>query len=714
MTFGILDTLVFVAYIVFTVAFAMWMGSRGKGGQSADGYFKADKQLPWYVVGASIISAGVSSEQFIGTVGIAYLYGMAVANYQWAAPIVYTILIFVFLPYYMRGNVTTMPEYLERRFNSACRRIYAGVSIVSMAFVMLGVIMYAGAKAMNVLFPGLSVTWGILILAGAAGAYSVYGGLLSSVWADFVQYVVLMVGGITVGVYSLHYSGGIENLLDAMPEKAIMLYDARHEVIPWFGLLATVFSVGIWYSCANQLIVQRFLGARSEWDARMGVIMAGFSMAIFPLLVVIPGIAAFYIFHDQLSDGDKAWAYLVQSMLPTGLVGVVLAGLTSSILGTLAAVVNSSSTIFTYDVYKPLIRKNAPDSELFLTGRISATAAMAIGIITALIFAKTGGSVFVQIQTAFSYMAAPIAAVFLVGILWKGATPAAATASLLLGFASLPLVVFWIFPKTFLAPYSSFPHHTFMVFVFSILCVIVISFFTQPKSDAELKGVIWESSALRVPEAERPLNRGLRDFRLWWILMVLTIATLWGLTYSRADHTKWLEAERLNYQVTGGSATLQKRSSVKNFNLWTGSGSQQVLFKPQQPGGSITFDLPVKEAGVYRIAAVVTKAPGYGSFSASVNGTSSTIHYNVTLPGKEPKTFNVEHRSAPVFAADTANAPDLIHSVTGQTVIDRIEMDPSQLKAGTNRVSFTLAGAATAGTGFIGVDQIIITPHKEK
>jgi len=714
MKFGLLDTVVFVGYIVATILFAMWMGSRKR---SAAEFFKADKQLPWYAVGASIIAAGVSSEQFIGTVGIAYLYGMSVANYQWGAVIVYTILIFVFLPFYMRGNVTTMPEFLERRFNRTCRNIYAVVSIVGMVIAMLGGVMFAGAKALTVLFPSVSIQMGILILAAAAATYTIYGGLLSSVWADLFEYVVLIVGGLLVTAYGLYYAGGIGTLLEAFPEKAILLYSAEHETIPWSGMLAAFFSVGVWYNCANQVIVQRFLGARSEWDARMGVVMAGFTMALFPLIVVVPGIAAFYLFHDQLSDGDQAWPFLVRQMLPVGLVGIVLAALAIGIIGTLSAIVISASTIFTLDLYKPLLRPQAGERELTHVGRFAMTAAMMVGIVIAFYMAALPAlTIFELIQTVFFYMAGPITAIFFVGILWKGATPIAGTLTLFIGFASIPLVRFIVFPKTFLAPYDSFPHHTFMVFVLSILCVIGISLFTRPKPEEELQGVIWDKSALRLPEDERARYGGIRDFRLWWAIMVLIIVGLYAYVNSRVNGATWFEAEKLNYKALGGSAVAQPRKEVKDFNLWTGQGAKQILFTATSNADALHITLPVTEAGRYRIAAMVTRGPSYGNFTATVNGTTATMtQIKTTAGGVGEPTYKVQRQQTTVYDANTSGTDGEFGAAGGRHVIDRVELGVFDLKAGDNNIVFNIANTISGSADRLGVDQIILAlPSKIK
>ena len=342
MHLSILDVLVFGSYFIAVVLLGVFVAARSKTKGASD-YFLASKSLPWYAVGASFIAANISSEHFIGQVGWGFLYGMAVANWEWGNVFTFSVLLGVFLPFYMRGNVTTMPEFLERRYNKACRYIYAAVSIVGLVIALLAGVMVAGATAMNVMFPAMSPAIAVLILAVAAGIYTIYGGLLSAAWADVLQYCLLMIGGAVVTAFGLYYAGGFAPLVADLPEKFIMFYGARHEQIPWTGFVAGLFSVGIWYNCANQFMVQRCLGARSEWDARMGVIMAGFSKAFLPLIIAVPGVIAFHLFHDNISNGDQSWPYLVNSFLPVGMVGLVLAGLASAILSTLSAVVNSTA-----------------------------------------------------------------------------------------------------------------------------------------------------------------------------------------------------------------------------------------------------------------------------------------------------------------------------------------------------------------------------------
>ena len=554
------DYIVFVLYFIATITFALFMAWRQKE-KSAEGFFMASHKLPWYVVGASIIAAGVSAEHFIGTVGWAYLYGMAVANWQWAAVWVYSVLIWVFLPYYMRGSVSTMPEFLERRFNKTCRYIYAFITIVGMVIALLGGVTFAGAKALNVLFPQLSIPMAILLLGAAAGLYN----------------------------------------------------------------------------CANQVIVQRFLGARSEWDARMGVVMAGFTGAALPFVIVFPGLIAFYMFQTQLSDGDQAWPYLAKVLLPPGLTGFVLAGLAAAIMSTLSAIVHSSATVLTLDLYKPLIRPNATDAQTRLVGRVTGTVCVLIGLAVALALA------------------------------------------------------------------DSFTHHTFVVFVLSVVLIIVLSLFTKPKSAEELKGVIWDTSALRVPEHEKHLNRGWRNFVIWWGLMVAIILTLYVVTNSRSVATSWTEAEQLERSTPGGgSARIQLRKELKGFNLWT--GAKQVLFQPAKQGDTIRFALPVKRSGRYELAAVVTQGPGYGKFTVKVDGSVAKIGYNETkaLPGK--RAFMLSRREVDVYDAGASGE----RGAAPGYVVRRVSLGAFTLNEGTLRVEF-VSEAGDSGAGSIGVDQLMLT-----
>ena len=689
-----LDIIIFLSYFFGVVAFAVIVAMRSKTRGSSSDYFLASKKLPWYAVGASFIASNISTEHFIGTVGWGFLYGMAVANWDWANALTFTALIWIFLPFYMRGNVSTMPEFLARRFNSACRTIYASVMLVGLVIAMLGGVMFAGAKALNIFFPEIPMEVGILLLALTAGIYTVYGGLLSAVWADVLQYALLMVGGLAVTVIGLHYCGGLGELMRALPEKFIVFYPSTHETIPWSGLATGLLSVGIWYNCANQFMIQRCLGARSEWDARMGIVMAGFSKAILPFIIAVPGIIAFHLFSDRLSDGDQAWPFMVKEYLPAGITGLVLAGLASAILSTLSAITTSSSTIFTLDLYRPLLRPAASDHELHRVGRLSAVAVLLIGVgVGLLIAALPGITVFGLIQQTFFYMAAPIAACFLVGILWRGATAAAAVTTMVAGFAVFtPLSRFILFPKIpWLVPYDNFMHHTFAVMLLSVLTLVTVSFFTKRKSAEELRGVVWTRDALRGSEVGGVKRPAWQSLTLWWGLMFATIVGLCTATAIFGSRSEVIEAERAAFSVEGGTTEIRPRGTLKNFNLWTGTG--ELLFRPEQAGDRITFSLPTEKPGSYDIALVVTRGADYGAFRAEIDGKPVNIGW------REPsgEGFRVARKENGIFPPEQ-RAADAGH------VVARVEIGGEIPSEGKILVTLIAETAAP-----IGIDSVVIT-----
>ncbi|MEO7651909.1 MAG: sodium/solute symporter, partial [Bryobacteraceae bacterium] len=429
---GRLDLTLFVAYLIFNICLGIWVARRCTGG--ARDYFLAGDQLPWYAIGASIIAANISTEHFIGMVGTAYVTGFMLAHWEWGNIFTFSVLIWIFLPYYMRGGIYTMPEFLERRYNRTCRYLFAVCSLVLWIVAQMAVVMLAGAKALDGMF-GIDAYVTIIGLAVLAGSYTIYGGLISVAWTDLLQFVVVMIGGIIVAVVGLQRVGGPFALMHEFPDQFKLFYPATDKEFPWLGVYTGAFSIGIWYNCTNQFIVQRCLGARSEWDSRMGVIFAGFVQAFLPLLVVMPGIVAFKLFPG-LPDPDQAYPKLVKELIPLGLGGIVMAGLASALMSHLSSVLNSSSTVFTMDLYKPLLGKGKEmsDDHLVRVGRISAFVILVIATLLALWFTRGKHSVFILLQDVGAWVAAPISVLFLLGVLWRRATTAAAVTVLLFGF----------------------------------------------------------------------------------------------------------------------------------------------------------------------------------------------------------------------------------------------------------------------------------------
>ena len=553
-----LDFIVFGVYLALNIALGLWVARRKTAGTRD--YFLAGDGLPWYTVGGSIIAANISTEHFIGTIGVAYAVGFVVAQWEWGNWFTFSALIWIFLPYYIRGGLYTMPEFLERRYNPTCRYLFAVCSLILWIVAQMAVVMLAGAKAMRGMFD-INENVTILCLALLAGSYTIYGGLVSVAWTDFLQFVVMMLGGLIVTVIGLDRVGGLGSLMNFAPEKFKIIYPITDPNYPWFGVWTLFISIGIWYNCTNQFIVQRCLGARSEWDARMGVVFAGFMKILLPLLVVVPGIVAFKLFPG-LSDKDQAFPRLVRELVPTGLSGIVMAGLASGMMSHISSVLNSCSTVFTMDLYRPFwiksrwvaraarvssstdhSRGSAPpadahspapdqplsDTHLVRVGRISGVVILLIATLLAMWFTRRTLGVFDVIQNVGAWVAAPIAAIFLLGVLWRRATAAAATFVLLFAFPYTVLVEYVLFKRvSWLMPFDNWLNRTFLVWATSMVLTVVISLLTAPPDPEKIKGIIWTWKVAALPESERHRNRGLRNLLLWWLIFIGIMASLYA------------------------------------------------------------------------------------------------------------------------------------------------------------------------------------------
>ena len=520
-----IDFILFALYLVLNMALGIWVARRRTGGTRD--YFLAGDGLPWYTIGGSIIAANISTEHFIGMIGVAYAVGFVVAQWEWGNWFTFSALIWIFLPYYIRGGLYTMPEFLERRYNATCRYLFAVCSLVLWIVAQMAVVMLAGGKAMNGMF-GWDETVTIIGLAVLAGSYTIYGGLVSVAWTDFLQFVVMMLGGLIVTVVGLHQVGGLHNLMMESPEKFKMIYPLTDKEYPWFGVWSLFLSIGIWYNCTNQFIVQRCLGARSEWDARMGVVFAGFMKILLPLLVVIPGIVAFKL-YPNLQDKDQAFPTLVRELVPIGLSGIVMAGLASGMLSHISSVLNSCSTIFTMDLYRPVLGRDKSEQHLVRVGRISAFTILVIATLLAIWFSHQKLGVFDLIQDIGAWVAAPISAVFLLGVLWKRTTAWAATFVLVFAFPYTAFVEYYLFKRVgWLMPYDNWLNRTFLVWASSMILLVLLSLVTKPPAREKIEGIIWSWAVAKLPESERERNRGWRNLFLWWCLFMGAMAALYA------------------------------------------------------------------------------------------------------------------------------------------------------------------------------------------
>ena len=530
------DYAVLFAYLAATVALGFWV-SRG-GMKTSKDYFLGGRTLPWYVVGGSMVATDISSEHFIANTGAAYKYGVVVAAGAWNTWLVYSLLIWIFLPYYFRTGLTTMPEFLARRYNATCRYAFAAVLIAGYIIAIIGGTLYSGGLALESIF-GIDFNYGLALFAITTAIYTVYGGLKSAAWTDFMQMVLLLLAGILVPVIALRHAGSLGPLVEAQPEKFQVFHPPTHKPFPFTGVFTGFLTVGIWYSCTSQHIVQRVLSAKDEWHARMGVVSAGLLRIITPLFFVLPGLAAIKLF-PELERPDQAYLALVTTYVPTGLKGLILAGLAAALMSTLSTVVNATSSLLTLDLYKQ-VKRDATEEQQLRFGRWSSVAVFVVGVLVALVFAANPDTpLFIKMQDVFFYLAPPFAVIFSLGILWRRANGTAAITTIVTGFLFTLVLDVWLFPGiALLAPYNTYLHRALLAWVFCMTVMIVTSLLTAPPPREKTEGIIWTPRYAALPAAEAQRYSGWKDFRLWWVIFVGIVLCIYTYFIWRRIQHPW-------------------------------------------------------------------------------------------------------------------------------------------------------------------------------
>jgi SSS family solute:Na+ symporter len=439
-----IDLAICVGYFVLIVAIG-FLSSRRQH-RSFQGYFRADNRLPWYVIGFSIVAAGVSSEQFVGEVGYAYKLGLPVANWEWLVWPGLSLLLWVFVPLYVRNNIATMPEYLERRFGPRCRRLYACLTIGSYVLVNFALVFYTGGFALEKMW-GVNRLAAVWLLAFVTGAYTVYGGLTAVAWTSSLQCVLLLGGGVYVffaGLAKVHWDFAA---VLGSGERAHLFTSASHEV-PWTALVVLMLSTNVWYYTNNQHINQRCLAARNEWHAKMGVLFSAVLQLLVPLAICFPGMI-YRVINPHLANPDVAYPAVVASVVPQGWRGLVVAAIISGIMSTVSGLVNSTSTMVTIDLVQTSGGRRWSEARLVSVGRWSGALALLIGAVLAPVVMRWE-NIFRYAQDILAPMAAPVVVVFLAGALWKPASERGAFMCLWLSLLSAPFILL----KAILADYE--------------------------------------------------------------------------------------------------------------------------------------------------------------------------------------------------------------------------------------------------------------------
>ncbi len=542
--------LVTIDYVVlalyFIIIFAIgWYFSRKE--RDTTDYFLAGRDVAWWAIGASLFSSNIGSEHFIGLAGSGAATGMAAGHFEWLASLMVLILGWVFVPFYLRSNVYTMPEFLERRYNSACRTYLASISLIAYIFTKIAVAVFAGAIVLKAVL-GWDMVTSSLALVVATGIYTVAGGLAAVIYTEVMQTVILVLGALVLMFIGLEQVGGWSGLQAKVPAEFFhMMKPATDKNFPWTGIFFGAPLLGIWYWCTDQVIVQRVLSAKDIAHAKAGTVLAGFLKILPVFMLIVPGMIARALYPQEMAaDSNSAFPLLVVRLMPQGLQGVMVAAMLAALMSSLSAVFNSSSTIFTMDFYKKL-KPEASEKQLVNVGRVATILMVILSLAWIPFMNRISGQLWIYLQSVQAYVSPPIAAVFLLGIGWKRINGQGAITSLLVGFVLgsvrfiLEVVYAGKLPGGLLGWFvgMNFLHFAILMFVVCVVILVTVSLLTPAPAQNKIAGLTFqtarekisllevESQSIRVAPAENGTAVQSRWNAIVAAALLVTIVSLW-------------------------------------------------------------------------------------------------------------------------------------------------------------------------------------------
>ncbi|MEH6511666.1 MAG: sodium:solute symporter [Maribacter arcticus] len=543
-----LDIAIILIYFGIILWIARWASKTKSESGSAVDYFLAGKSSGWLVIGASLFASNIGSEIILGVSGAGARGNMPMANFEIIASLVLILLGWVFVPFYLRTGVYTMPEFLEKRYSKACRSYLSVISILAYVITKISLIIFAGALVFETI--GIPFWTGAIITVVATGFYTVLGGLKAVIYTDMVQAFILLIGTIAVTAFGLYALGGWDHMIDVLTiasaqegnpptEQFFNLWRPMADTeYPWTGMLFGAPILGVWYWCTDQYIVQRTLSAKDINNARKGALFAGYLKLLPVFIFFIPGVIAYALLQEgaidfSMENADQALPAMINGFLPSGLKGLAIAGLLAALMSSLSSAFNSSSTLLTidfYQKYKPM----ATQKDLVSFGRI-ATVVLVIVSLGWIPFMKSlmGGGIFHYLQSVQAYISPPIAAVFLFGLFYKWINAKGAIVSLWVGFAVgvFRLVAEFLSNEgtiqvnegSFLGVFLgiNFLHFALFLFLLCAVILMVVSKMGQPQPAEMLELVTFKR------RSERPKVKWSSDATLTVILIGLVLALWW-------------------------------------------------------------------------------------------------------------------------------------------------------------------------------------------
>ncbi len=527
------DWVIIVSYFLAVFAVALWVArSRSGTRDSSAGYFLAGRNAGWFVIGASLFASNIGSEHLVGLAGTGAASGVAVGQFEILASLILLLLGWVFVPFYIKSGIFTMPEFLERRYSSSARWYLAVISIIGYVLTKISVTIAAGGIVFEALM-GINFWTGAFIVVLATGVYTVIGGLRAVLYTDMLQMFVLIGGSIAVTVIGLVKLGGWGEMEAIAGSGFMSLWKPMSDPsFPWTGIILGAPILGVWYWCTDQFIVQRVLSASNISQARKGTIFGGY-LKLLPLFIfVIPGVIAYALTQTgalTLDEPDQALPALIGHLLPAGVRGFIVAGLLAALMSSLSSVFNSCSTLLTWDIYR-VLRPETSEKNLVRVGQISTVALVLFGLAWIPLMELISDQLYEYLQSVQAYISPPIAAVFLIGIAWKRANAKGAIASLLTGFvlgmgrlaaellkSRLGDGILYTFATV------NFLHFAFMLFVLCSAVLILVSVFTEHLPDEQIRGLTFQTVEGEVRTVDRV---NLQNIVLS-VLLVALVGAVW-------------------------------------------------------------------------------------------------------------------------------------------------------------------------------------------
>ncbi len=526
-----LDLIIILAYLVIIILIGILSVRRKK--VSSEGFFLAGRSLNWAMIGAALFAANISTIHMVGLAANGFKDGIVWGNFEWMATFLLIILALFFAPFYFRNKISTLPEFLEKRYGPRSRSFFAFIVIITALFSHIGISLYAGALVLKTFF-GIDIMVSILVISFITTLYSILGGLRAIVVIETFQSVILIGGATLLTILSISMLGeqGIHSMEELRavlkPGQLDILQSGKDTILPWYAILLGYPVLGIYYWCADQTIVQKVLGAKTMSDAQNGPLFAGFLKILPVFIMVFPGILAYALFSDVISDPNDTLMVLISNVLPSGLIGLMTAALLAALMSTISAALNSVGTLVSLDILKR-IRPSTPDKVLLRTGRITSI----VVILLAISWSPWIGrfeSIFDAISIILSMLSPPVASVFIMGILTSRGNDRVALSTMIFGLLAGSLVFCLDFE-----PISGYQYITaglgipflmqaWWLFVLCTVFYLVMSTFSEPRPLEEIRELIFRKDTFRALGSR---ISGIKDPRLWAGLLFLIMILLY-------------------------------------------------------------------------------------------------------------------------------------------------------------------------------------------